>query len=110
MPIEEAGGYVAWPLPLRFAFSAPGFRKNYRLAAFQKKCYRRAVGCRRGPKTKVGAPASPVMSLVRLVRIDQIGLLVGANASSCSMAKRLVVSGGREELTTKAATSIVVKQ
>jgi hypothetical protein len=31
-------------------------------------------------------------------------LIVGANVSSCSMVKRLVVSEGREELTTKAAT------
>jgi hypothetical protein len=36
------------------------------------------------------------------IRIDQIGFL-GANASSCNMAKRLVVSEGRGELTTKAA-------
>ena len=30
--------------------------------------------------------------------------VVGANVSSCSVVKRLVVSEGREELTTKAAT------
>jgi hypothetical protein len=48
----------------------------------------------------------PVICSERIsaVRIDQIGWFVGANVSSCSMAKRLVVSEGREELTTKATT------
>jgi hypothetical protein len=40
---------------------------------------------------------------ISAVRIDQIGLL-GAVVSSCSVVKRLAVSEGREELTTKAAT------
>jgi hypothetical protein len=45
-----------------------------------------------------------------LLRAHQCGAhwpgcwFVGANASSCSMANRLVVSEGREKLTTKAAT------
>jgi hypothetical protein len=48
-----------------------------------------------------GARHSPPKT--RSVLYYQIGLL-GANVSSCSVAKRLVFGEGREELTTKAAT------
>jgi hypothetical protein len=55
----------------------------------------------------VGSALSPSSMLaidLATTGLKSRNLVVGANVSSCSVVKRLVVSEGREELTTKATT------